>query len=141
MYLTCMNANVYFPFSHLFNFSFDKNNTLQTDLYKKPTDARCFLNFSSCHPAYTFSGTVFSQALRLRRIINNDERLLTRLNELAEDFVKCKYPRKMVEGSTKTRQPGSRCAGFPTKTRQPGCRSAGNIPTKTRQPGSRQCTY
>ena len=31
-------------------FSFDKQNQLQTGLYKKPTDARCFLNYSSCHP-------------------------------------------------------------------------------------------
>ena len=78
------------------NFSFDKNNALQTDLYKKPTDARCFLSFSSCHPQYTFSGTVYSQALRLRRIINDDARLQLRLTELGSDFIKCKYPPQMV---------------------------------------------
>ena len=78
------------------NFSFDQNNILQTDLYKKPTDTRCYLSFSSCHPGYTFSGVVYSQALRLRRIINDDERLKLRLNELGEDLMKCKYPPKMI---------------------------------------------
>ena len=79
------------------NFSFDKNNALQTDLYKKPTDARAFLSYSSCHPKYTFSGTVYSQGLRLRRIINDDARLQIRLNELGEDFIKCKYPPQMIQ--------------------------------------------
>ena len=83
------------------NFSFDKQNQLQTDLYKKPTDARCFLNYSSCHPQCTFSGTVYSQALRLRRIINDDDRLKTKLEELGNDFIKCKYPERMVENIIK----------------------------------------
>ena len=79
------------------NFSFDETNTLQTDLYRKPTDARSFLNYSSCHPQYTFSGTIYSQALRLRRIINCNIRLVRRLTELGEDFAKCNYPIAMIE--------------------------------------------
>ena len=78
-------------------FWFDKNNTLQTDLYKKPTDARHYLSFNSCHPNFTFSGTVYSQGLRLRRIINNEERLCMRLDELAADFMKCNYPSKLIK--------------------------------------------
>ena len=31
-------------------FWFDLEGQLQTDLYVKPTDARTFLNFNSCHP-------------------------------------------------------------------------------------------
>ena len=77
-------------------FLFDKNKALQTDLYTKPTDARSFLNFSSCHPNYTFSGNVYSQALRLRRIINCNTRLTARLNELKIDFKKSGYPEKML---------------------------------------------
>ena len=78
------------------NFTFDKHGALQTDLYRKPTDARCYLNFSSCHPNYTFSGVVFSQGSRLRRIINDDARLRIRLDELTEDFYRCGYSRKML---------------------------------------------
>ena len=36
----------------------------------KETDSRSYLNFDSAHPNYTFSGTVYSQSLRLRQIIN-----------------------------------------------------------------------
>ena len=77
-------------------FRFDQNGALQTDLYTKPTDTRSFLNFSSCHPNYTFSGIVYSQALRLKRIINCNERLATRLDELKKDFKRCGYPEKML---------------------------------------------
>ena len=55
--------------------SFDEKRSLQTDLYRKPTDSRCYLNFSSCHPNHTFSGIIHSQAARIRRIVNDNERL------------------------------------------------------------------
>ena len=78
------------------SFCFDEQNTLQTDLYKKPTDSRNFLNFSSCHAQYTFSSVIYSQGLRLRRIINDDSRLQQRLKELGEDFEKSNYPVKLI---------------------------------------------
>ena len=60
------------------------------------SDARSYLNFSSAHPNHVYSGTVFSQGLRLRRIINCDKRLQVRLEELKECFRKCGYPVKML---------------------------------------------
>ena len=77
-------------------FCFDKNGQLQTDLYVKPTDARSYLNISSAHPKHIFSGIVYSQCLRLRRIINNQERLKQRLTELCQAFEKSGYPQKML---------------------------------------------
>ena len=83
-------------------FCFDNKGNLQTDLYVKPTDARSYLNFSSAHPNHTFSGIVYSQCLRLRRIINNQVRLAHRLNELCSAFEKSGYPKTMLENiSTK----------------------------------------
>ena len=79
-----------------FLFCFDLSGILQTDLYTKETDSRSYLNFSSSHPNHTFSGNVYAQSLRLRRIINNQDRLRTRLNELAEAFKVAGYPEKMV---------------------------------------------
>ena len=76
-------------------FLFDVNDSLQTDLYIKPTDSRSYLNFSSCHPNYTFSGAVYSQALRLRRIINDDDRLSQQLDNLQSDYNKCGYPQSL----------------------------------------------
>ena len=78
-------------------FWFDEKKSLQTDLFKKPTDSRAYLNFSSCHPNYTFSGTVKSQATRLRRIINDATRLSDRLDEMEADFRRCGYPEKLIK--------------------------------------------
>ena len=55
------------------------------------------MNFSSAHPNHTFSGNVYSQCLRLRRIINSNERLFTRLQEIAKSFREAGYPEKMVK--------------------------------------------
>ena len=41
--------------------------------------------------------TVYSQGVRLRRIINNNERLAIRLEELKADFRKCHYPKKLID--------------------------------------------
>ena len=81
-------------------FWFDNEGDLQTDLYIKPTDARAYLNFTSCHPVHIFPGIIYTQALRLRRIINNQERLLTKMNELKMDFKKAKYPANMITNIT-----------------------------------------
>ena len=77
-------------------FCFDKNGQLQTDLFVKPTDARSYLNISSAHPKHIFSGIVYSQCLRLRRIINNQDRLKQRLTELCQAFEKSGYPKAML---------------------------------------------
>ena len=77
---------------------FDREGELQTDLYIKETDSRAYLNFSSAHPNHTFSGNVYSQSLRLRRIVNSQERLRIRLDELAECFMKAGFPQKNGEG-------------------------------------------
>ena len=65
-------------------------------MYVKPTDARSYLNFSSAHPRHIFSGIVYSQYLRLRRIINNQDRLEHRLDELLAAFDESGYPEKML---------------------------------------------
>ena len=85
----------FIPFLDI-QFCFDTSGQLQTDLYVKPTDARSYLHFSSAHPRHTFSGIVYSQCLRLRRIINSTDRLAYRLNELLAAFDKSGYPEQML---------------------------------------------
>ena len=58
------------------------------------------MNFASAHPNYTFSGNVYSQSLRLRRIINSRERLQQRLDDLADHFKDAGYPDTMVRNIT-----------------------------------------
>ena len=78
-------------------YGFDENGSLITDLYRKPTDSRGYLHFNSCHPNHVFSSIVYSQALRLKRIINNEDKLNIHLEEMKIDFLNAKYPKKMIE--------------------------------------------
>ena len=72
------------------------NNKLVTDVFHKPTDAHTYLHFNSSHPRHIFKGIIFGQALRYRRIINNDELLAQRLGELVGYFVNCGYPKELL---------------------------------------------
>jgi len=74
----------------------DIDGKIQTDLYIKPTDSRSYLSFESCHPNHMFAGIVYTQALRIRRIVSSNARLIEQLDILAEAFSKCKYPKKLV---------------------------------------------
>ena len=85
----------YVPFLDI-QFCFDSDGALQTDLYIKPTDSRSYLNFSSAHPNHIFSGIVFSQCIRLRRIINDYDRLKSRITELLVSFRNAGYPTKLI---------------------------------------------
>ena len=73
------------------------NGKLTTDLYKKETDANRYLNYSSCHPRHMFKSIVYSQALRCRRIINDEHLFLNRLLELRSYFLKSSYPEHIVD--------------------------------------------
>jgi hypothetical protein len=88
--------NTYVPFLDI-QFCFSSSGQLLTDLYTKPTDSRSYLNFNSCHPPHVFSGIVFSQFLRLRRIINDNSRLKARIDELKVCFHNGGYPNVMVD--------------------------------------------
>ena len=89
------DVNEYVPFLDI-QFCFDFDGKLQIDLYVKPTDARSYLNFHSAHPKHVFPGIVYSQCLRLRRIINDNARLKLRLSELCTAFQKSEYPTTLL---------------------------------------------
>ena len=86
-------------FAHFLDiqFCFDLQGNLQTDLYTKPTDKRSYLYFGSAHPNHVYSGIVHSQCLRLRRIINSQDRLKSRLDELCSCFKVSGYPESMLK--------------------------------------------
>ena len=88
-------VGVFVPFLDI-QFCFNIDGHLQTDLYIKATDSRSYLYYSSAHPHHISSGIVFSQCLRLRRIINDQSRLESRLKELCLAFEKSVYPKNML---------------------------------------------
>ena len=69
-------------------------------MFVKPTDSRSYLRFGSAHPNHTYSGIVYSQSLRLRQIINCQNRLKQRLDELRLAFTNSNYPAKMISNIT-----------------------------------------
>ena len=77
-------------------FGFDNNGNLQTDLFRKETDSRAYLDFKSCHPNHIFSSIIYSQALRIRRIVNDQTRLEKHLNDMVTDFRNSNYPFKLI---------------------------------------------
>ena len=79
-------------------FRFDGKAGLITDINIKETDARMYLHFSSCHPRHVFNSVVYSQALRYRRIINDNETLKLYFTELKGPFKKSGYPEKLLNG-------------------------------------------
>ena len=49
-----------------------ENNNIYTRLYRKPTDKKEYLHYSSNHPHHMKKAIIYSQALRYRRIIDYD---------------------------------------------------------------------
>ena len=68
-----------------------------TNVYEKPTDAHSYLNYNSCHPRHVFRSIVYSQALRYRRIINDNGLLEDALKDLAGYFTQCGYPSELID--------------------------------------------
>ena len=99
-------------------FTFDVDGNLQTDLYVKETDSRSYLYFGSTHPNHVYSSIIYSQCLRLRRIINDNDRLALRIDELNECFSNSNYPKKMINNIS------SKVKTF--ERRLPTCRDTSN---------------
>ena len=71
-----------------------------TNFYCQPTDGHQQLHFESCHPSHTKS-SVFSQALRIRRIFSKKSDLVTNVRKLKDWFKEKGYPEDMVNKETK----------------------------------------
>lgn len=71
---------------------YNKENTLYTKVYIKPTDRRLLLHYHSHHPRHVFKSIVTSQILRYKRIISEHEVFLSQITELKNCFVLRGYP-------------------------------------------------
>ena len=72
---------------------------LSTDLFRKSTDARNYLHYSSAHPRSCKQGIPYSQLLRVRRICSNQERFEANAIEMAKSFIERGYPQDLVEAA------------------------------------------
>ena len=79
----------------------DKNNKLQTKLYKKPTDRQNNLHRVSEHPENLKKNISFSQVLRVRRICSEKADIDQACEELKERFIERDYHADEVEEQIK----------------------------------------
>jgi hypothetical protein len=87
----------YTEISFLDTIVYIENNLLKTKLYTKPTDKKQYLHFSSSHPQHIKTSIPYSQALRYRRIITDDNILKTSLDNLSHKFINRNYPKNLVQ--------------------------------------------
>ena len=70
---------------------------INTSLYTKPTDTRNYLSHFSCHPRNCRYAIPYSQFLRVRRICNDTDDFVVHARSLAQDFLRAKYPRDIIQ--------------------------------------------
>jgi hypothetical protein len=99
---SCHNSIKFtFSFSHdkitfLDTVTYIEKCLIKTTVYIKPSDKKQYLFFSSSHPRHIFRAIPYSQALRYRRIIVDDELFKSELNNLKLLFVKRGYPDSLI---------------------------------------------
>ena len=69
---------------------------LKSSLYTKPTDSSLLLHYTSHHPFNCKSGVIYSQALRLRRIITDDDILHVHLHRLRLILLSRGFPLSII---------------------------------------------
>ena len=74
----------------------DKNNNIQTILYKKPTDRQNYIPSKSAHPFSLKKGIAYSQALRLKRICSTTGEYEKHTGNLKKQLIKKGNPETMV---------------------------------------------
>ena len=72
-------------------------NKVKTKLYKKPTDNKQYLHFNSEHPQHVKTAIPYAQALRYRRIIEDDNILNLELEKLKSNFLNRLYPEDVID--------------------------------------------
>ena len=74
----------------------DKNNNIQTTLYKKPTDRQNYIHSKSTHPFSLKKSIAYSQALRLKRICSTIVEYEKHTKNLKKQLIRKGYPETTV---------------------------------------------
>jgi hypothetical protein len=84
---------------------FKHNNTLQTDIFYKETDAFRYLHFLSHHPRHTKRNVPYVLANRINMLVSTHERKLQRFSDLKSKLLCLKYPSQLIDDAiTKTQK-------------------------------------
>ena len=104
---------------------FIENETIETDLYRKPSDRNKYLLPDSCHANSCKDNIPYSLFLRITRICSNNETKEIRFQELKHMLLDRNYPVKMIEAAQEKSRKIKRDQALkehmakPTTTRRP----------------------
>lgn len=74
-----------------------ENCLIKTKLYTKPTDKKQYLHYKSGHPFYVKKAVPFSQAIRYKRVIEDETILKYELDKLKDTFEVRGYPTAILD--------------------------------------------
>ena len=92
---TLTTSNSQIPFLDM-TIYIDEHRKLRTTLYKKPTDTSSYLHFQSNHPEHTKRSIIYSQAIRLNMLIDNDSHLQHHLDNMTRALLAKNYPLPII---------------------------------------------
>ncbi len=82
----------------------NSDGTLDTTVYRKPTNAGRYLNFHSCHSSATKQGFIKGLFLRAERLCSTPDLLKTEMERIYSELLNNSYPKKFIDRE-KTRIP------------------------------------
>ena len=91
------NSNISFLDTLIYN---DKSNTLQTTLYRKPTDQQSYLHVHSDHPKSLKRSIHYSHALRIKTICSTLTEYKKHCAILKQNFIERGYEENILKDET-----------------------------------------
>ncbi|XP_063604268.1 uncharacterized protein LOC134779871 [Penaeus indicus] len=79
----------------------DAEGKVQTSVYHKPSNTHQYLHFQSCHPPSLKRSLPYSQALRIKRIVSEPQKLENTLKDMVSFFTKRGYCRRTLGSALK----------------------------------------
>lgn len=73
-----------------------ENGSIKTTIFTKPTDVKQYLHYRSSHPHHVKKAIPYSQAIRYRRIIEDDHILVSQMEDLKLKFINRGYPVQLL---------------------------------------------
>ena len=75
-----------------------EDNSVETDIYYKPTNTHDYLPYDSAHPVHTKNNS-YNLAKRIVVFVSNPEKVVIRLDELRQFLKEYKYPEHVISKS------------------------------------------
>ncbi|XP_060073403.1 uncharacterized protein LOC132553191 [Ylistrum balloti] len=76
-----------------------EDGTLSSKIHNKPTNAFQYLHYKSCHPKHQRDNIPYAQALRVRKICDNDIDFKNECIKLKDRFVRRDYPEQLIDNA------------------------------------------